>query len=297
MQTICAHSQNLKTYSGDYILTGYTDRDNMAYSIEGGKATYTYIEDALTKERTKHGAFTYQLNLMGWTETITGSYRNGLKHGRWTHVVRKTDYPNESNADDYLTIHAMLNAKYLEGQPDSAWTLTYTEKHRGKVWSKGKLVWGKYSPDYTVKSNAAFKVGTLVGRCSTVITDGTVKIIDNRATMDGNGFLIGEVAFLNRGEEEIHTIKNGYLSKITTRNPQTGKVLSTEDYSTDVDCITKNECEADTAQLWSVLNGRMISDELFHLTGLGGDLTVRYDAAEDQLLRNYKGAYFIRKRR
>lgn len=291
LQTICAHTQNLKTYSGDHKLTGYTDRNNLTYTIEGGKATYTYLEDG-----TMHGAFKYQLNLEGWTETITGSYRDGMKHGRWTHVVTKTDYPSESVDGEFLSIRAVLNAKYVDGEPDSAWTLTYSEKHRRKVWSNGKLVWGKWSPEYVVRSDANFKVGTLVGRCSTVITEGTVKIIENRAAMDGNGFLI-DAKFFNRGEEEVHTINGSYLVKVTTRDLQTGKVLSTEDYSADVDCLKKGECEADTAQLWSVLNGRMVSDELFHLTGLGGDLTVRYDAGEDKLLRNYRGAYFIRKRR
>jgi hypothetical protein len=300
LQAIYVGAQNHKTYSGDYQLKGYKSYDGMNYSIEGGKATYTYIEEVTTGNHIKDGAFKYQLTLTGWTETINGYYKNGLKHGRWTHIIKKTDYPDESVYGQYQTLAITLTAKYNNGNPDSTWQLSYSEKNRKKVWVNLKEVWGKYSPEYIVKSSASFNNGKLAGNCSTIITEGAVKVIETKGTINKAGFLIGETKFLDRDEEDTYSFTDNYLVKITHRNPQTGQIKTVEDFTPYIKCVKEGSidetlppCIGDTARL-SVMNGLLISDELFHFTGLGGDNTISYNPSTMKLVNNIEGGVYIK---
>lgn len=69
MLAVSSVGQTLKTYNGPY---------------EEGNVTYTYYEDE-NGERVRHGKFTYTESYPGISSfTVTGSYKNGMKDGRWT---------------------------------------------------------------------------------------------------------------------------------------------------------------------------------------------------------------------
>ena len=65
MLAVSSAGQTLKTYNGPY---------------RSGNLTYTYYEDE-NGERVRHGKFIYTFS----SSTVSGSYKNGLKNGRWTY--------------------------------------------------------------------------------------------------------------------------------------------------------------------------------------------------------------------
>jgi len=149
-----ATGQELKSYSGPFA-------DGKS---PNGTATYKYYEDPETREYVKHGPFTYTLkgqgNYAGYDQTITGSFKNGLKHGVWTYTINMSDY---GQGNPYSTGKVTLVANYQDGYAHGNWTQTQAIKKRDRYLAYGQYRWEPFGPLRNMRISMNFDKGHLVG--------------------------------------------------------------------------------------------------------------------------------------
>lgn len=146
--------QEIKTYNGSFA------DGKSPY----GTATYKYYEDPETREYVKHGPFSYKFkgqgDYDGYDQSITGTFKNGLKHGVWTYTINMSDF---GNGNPYHTGKVTLVANYKDGYADGNWTQTQALKKRERYFAYGQYHWEPFGPLQNMRISMNFDKGHLVG--------------------------------------------------------------------------------------------------------------------------------------
>lgn len=231
---IFANSQTLKTYNGPYTING---------CIGNGTASYTYYEDPDTRKYVKHGSFNATFKGtgedIGFYQTISGKFENGLRTGIWTITITFTDfnesrpvlgdnYYMQSGGMTYRTGKISLISNYKNGLADGNWKEIRTYKTRQKVIYYGSYQWGSFGPEKTVSINMNFNKGYLVGSVSVNDEFNKCNITGN---LDENSFLIGKWVkndFIANENYEIYFKDNILFETIFRTN--SGNIISHNNY-------------------------------------------------------------------
>jgi hypothetical protein len=137
------YSQSIKSYTGNFVV-----------GLSNGNASYQYYVDS-NDNQIKSGKFTYNGAIEGkLTETITGSYKNNLKNGKWIYTT--------STVPGLRTISTQkFFGTYKMGKPDSIWTLSSTTSYVPGTQMNGKSLTGV---SVTINGSANYKNGVYTGK-------------------------------------------------------------------------------------------------------------------------------------
>lgn len=150
-------SQDIKSFSGEF-----------AGEIGLGKANYSYFVDSEGNE-VRHGNYkfmeTHNSSDRGsYSGILTGTFRNGLKHGVWTYSRTLNDA--QSSGGIYVTSTTNVRMNYNNGVPDGSWNYSYSGKYRERLYSLAGWRWGNYQPQKPVIIHLSWKNGIIVGNLS-----------------------------------------------------------------------------------------------------------------------------------
>lgn len=147
-------SQDIKSFNGEF-----------AGEIGLGKASYSYFIDSGGNE-IRHGNYkfveTHSSSDRGsYTATLTGTFRNGLKHGAWTYTRALNDA--QSSGGIYVTSATNVKMNYNNGIPDGSWSYSQNGKYRERLYGLSGWRWGNYQSQKPVDIRLNWRNGTLVG--------------------------------------------------------------------------------------------------------------------------------------
>jgi hypothetical protein len=187
-------------------------------SNQEGKANYKFYEDPKTREYKIDGPFNYSIvgegDLLGFAQTISGSYEKGLKNGTWTYRITMKDHKIGAY---YHTGTITLVSNYKNGLADGSWTENFKDKVR-QLYLTG---WGEYEPEQSFTTNMNFSKGKIVG---------AVNINDNSFTANGsydqNSYSVGtwKINLIDKNQYLEITYKNNYMTDFIGRN-SSGQIL------------------------------------------------------------------------
>lgn len=136
--SIFVNSQVLKKFSGVYPLSAPWNQD--------GKAVYSYTEENL--KQVLHGKFSLTYNgkdnQKGFSLVVSGSFKNGLRDGKWMFIATFTDWKT-SEENLFKTGACTLTVNYKSGQPDGNCSYNCSQKFRQKTDQKGKSGYTAYT--------------------------------------------------------------------------------------------------------------------------------------------------------
>ena len=188
-------------------------------SSQKGKATYKFYEEPNTRAYKIEGPFNYSIvgqgDNQGFSQSISGNYKSGLKNGTWTYKITMKDYKVGSY---YHTGTITLVSNYKNGLAEGNWTENFSDKVRQKYFSK----WLAFEPEQFFKVSMNFREGRIVG---------DVDIIDNSFTAigsyDQNSFSVGtwKINLKDKNEYLEITYKNNFMTDFNGRN-SSGQILS-----------------------------------------------------------------------
>jgi hypothetical protein len=217
------YSQDLKTYSG-----------NMQDAIlDQGKATYTYYEK--DGQIIRHGKFSYMWSdkdsksprgkaySYSLIKTISGDFKDGLKHGKWTYVINFIDYPLGHsmlgvNGDIFSTGSINMTANYVNGEANGTWTYLENYKDRYMSPTYNSWNWSAFGAPESHSIIVNLKNGDVVGKMTR--KDSFTKIYID-LNFDENGFIDGVGTINEKGNKMTYTTKNGLLIKEVHSNMST----------------------------------------------------------------------------
>lgn len=227
-------AQKIKTYNGkfDGVL-------NQRGGVQKGKAIYQYYENEKF-DRIYSGNFNY----IGELDNIKGTYKNGIKDGKWTiYADNKIDSYGFSN--QYSVLNKRITGSYKEGQIDGEWTYGNSLKCFNKSRQVGK--------EFKVSAIAHFKNGIFVGKISCEL------LSDEKTTSEGqfdnNGFKDGIWTMKYGNIIHITKYKHGLAYFDLKQNISTGDKLNYFDENGWVDTFWENY---DSINGKSMVNGAKI---------------------------------------
>jgi tetratricopeptide (TPR) repeat protein len=255
--------QDLKTYSGE-----------MSDAIlDKGKANYTYYEK--DGEIIRHGKFSYtwkdiqsipvrnkKVNV-SLIKTIRGTYKDGLKDGKWTYSVKYTDYAlghahvgdySVSSANTYSSGSINMASSYSSGVPHGSWSFVQTFKTRYSIpvgyytWK-----WSSYSKLTTRSLKTSFSNGTLKGD---FIYNDPYNNESAKFTFDSEGFITGEGKYDNLGNVTSLTFQDRMLVKEVQREMSTAKMEIKTDFTDELN-DPNFEYKKDSVSISAYLDGKM----------------------------------------
>lgn len=171
-------AQKVVTHTGTF--------DDGRYN-NNGIATYTYYENPDTREYIKHGPFKYTFKgsggYIGFNQTITGNFKNGLKNGTWIYTINlidaHIDYDHSTylgsngafdNNHNYSTGSITLQANYKDGIAHGKWKEVISYKQRPKFYIRNSYAWGPFGKQITTTIELNFNDGKYIGEVN--INDG-----------------------------------------------------------------------------------------------------------------------------
>jgi hypothetical protein len=185
-----------------------------------GKATYKYYEDPQTREYINQGAFNYSIigkdELKGLSQTISGNYEKGLKHGTWTYKLIMEDYfLGYYHATGTIT----LISNYKNGLADGNWT--YNSKTKARKYNNF-TGWEEYRPEGVTAVSMNFSNGKIVGDVN--IDD--LDIFKAKGSYDQNSYSIGtwKLNLLDKNQTYEIIYKNKFMTDFIGRNGS-GQIL------------------------------------------------------------------------
>lgn len=175
---IITNAQNLKTFNGE-----------TAGEIGLGNVTYTYLLDS-EGNKVNHGTYKFiethkSADRGSFSSTLSGTFKNGLKHGTWTYTKTLNDALSSGNI--YITSTTNVIMKYNDGVPDGNWSYSYSGKYRTRLYSSSGWRWGNYELQKPDNIQISWKNGTIVGNL--VFNTSYAKAIGQ---LDMNGIWIGK---------------------------------------------------------------------------------------------------------
>lgn len=264
---IAIKAQTIKTFNGK--------------DMDGGIITYSYYFDDDGNE-IKHGNYRYvktdsHTNPVGnYSNTVTGTFKNGKKNGIWTNTIVASDYGNH-RYDTYNTVQKHI---YKDGIPDRLWTYSKSGKYRTKEYSLNGWHWSKYTPLETTSAQVNWKDGKLVSTFN-------LKDLHNKISgqFNNNGTIIG---IWKIGNNESHYTNDGILKQIVNRG--FNKVYS-KNYDKEIELyrqyiglpqeeqqnfLLKNRLKVDTVDAGAISNSiklmfdnnKMFMEEHFVINGM-----------------------------
>lgn len=183
--------------------------------MDDGKATYVYYEKE--GKRVKHGKFSYTwIDNEGGVilekrfkailkKTISGTYKDGLKDGKWTYNIQYVDYPLDhtypqvSYDETFSTGNIVATTSYKDGYPHGNWSFVENYKVRyAEPVGYYSWKWGKFTPSRTKTIKATFNDGVMTGPFN---YSHPSEKESAKFTFDNEGFIVGTGTFELNGSK------------------------------------------------------------------------------------------------
>jgi hypothetical protein len=291
-----SYSNVLKTYSGELTNDGKYGQH--------GIVTYKYYEDSVTHEFIKNGDFKYTFTgigeYKGYTQIITGRYKNNLKEGKWTYSIVKNDYQESMNENKFYSGFISMTSNYINGYADGNWLYVSSSKFRSKINKYPSFIWSEFSKANIDTINANFAQNLVIGK---------LHVFDNSRNFYGTAYFDKFSMCSNnwRIQDNIIdaineiTFNSGFKSQVIKRKVSTQEVNDNSDNSSQFKTYLNylNLIDSDTEKQYykvdtiSTINSQyyfndyfdmLLDNEFFLYKSIGGDFAYE---------NKFKGSYEI----